>query len=155
VILHSKSIRFNDGLVCATLDPGDALWRGRLTKKEVPMIGISIALKFGTSAATFGLRGLRAVLRQASTLVTAARNRSAVKSLAELDDHALKDIGLTRSDVIGALAEPFYRDPSEVLWLRSGERLTVRPQVRVMPRPRPPGRQGRLVPERLAAHSCA
>ena len=28
----------------------------------------------------------------------------------ELDDRALKDIGLTRSDVDGALAEPLFRN---------------------------------------------
>ena len=45
----------------------------------------------------------------------AARHRSAVQSLIELDDHMLQDIGLLRTDVYAALAEPFQRDPSKVL----------------------------------------
>jgi hypothetical protein len=41
--------------------------------------------------------------------------------LAEFDDHMLKDIGLTRSDVEGALAEPLLHNPSQVL-VRCAER---------------------------------
>jgi uncharacterized protein YjiS (DUF1127 family) len=44
-----------------------------------------------------------------------ARHRSVVHSLAELDEHTLQDIGLLRTDVYAALAEPFQRDPSRVL----------------------------------------
>jgi uncharacterized protein YjiS (DUF1127 family) len=47
-------------------------------------------------------------------------NRGAVNRLCELDERQLKDIGLTRSDVVGALAEPFYRDPSRCLAERAG-----------------------------------
>jgi uncharacterized protein YjiS (DUF1127 family) len=61
-------------------------------------------------------------LRQITRLVVALRHRHAIKGLAELDERALKDIGLLLSDVHGALAEPFYRDPSTVLLLRSVER---------------------------------
>jgi hypothetical protein len=34
----------------------------------------------------------------------------------------LKDIGLTRLDVLGALGEPMFKDPSTVLMIRSVER---------------------------------
>ena len=44
-----------------------------------------------------------------------AASEAEIRSLADLDDRTLKDIGLIRSDVSGALAEPFYRNPSTVL----------------------------------------
>ncbi|MDJ1160012.1 DUF1127 domain-containing protein [Chelatococcus sp. SYSU_G07232] len=59
-------------------------------------------------------RSLRSFLR----LWRAWRNRLAVRNLAEFDDRTLKDIGLTRSDVDGALAEPLFRDPSIALALK-------------------------------------
>jgi Domain of unknown function (DUF1127) len=40
------------------------------------------------------------------------KNRRQVDALNDLDDRALKDIGLMRSDVRDALSGPFYRDPS-------------------------------------------
>ena len=55
-------------------------------------------------------------------LVRALRHRGEVRQLAELDDRALKDIGLTRLDVLGALGEPMFKDPSTVLMIRSVER---------------------------------
>jgi hypothetical protein len=38
----------------------------------------------------------------------------------------LKDIGLTRSDLRDAYAEPLWRDPTAVLVVRAGERRTNR-----------------------------
>jgi uncharacterized protein YjiS (DUF1127 family) len=67
-------------------------------------------------------RVLAGVLRQALGIVVALKNRRAVMQLAELDERALKDIGLVPTDVHGALAEPFYRDPSAILLSRSTQR---------------------------------
>ncbi|NBJ12828.1 DUF1127 domain-containing protein [Microvirga arsenatis] len=50
-------------------------------------------------------------------LARAARNRQQVVALGELDDHLLRDIGLERSDVLSALAQPRHRDPSRMLKL--------------------------------------
>jgi uncharacterized protein YjiS (DUF1127 family) len=47
-------------------------------------------------------------------------NRRAVNRLTQMDERQLKDIGLTRADVVGALAEPIYRDPSRCLAERTG-----------------------------------
>ena len=51
----------------------------------------------------------------------ARRNRREVTELLRLDDRMLRDIGLVRSDVLGALAEPAGADPSVGLRLRSVE----------------------------------
>jgi|GEM_PF-2364341 len=50
----------------------------------------------------------KAAARFAKTLA----NRREARQLSEWDARALKDIGLTRSDVMGALSEPITRDPT-------------------------------------------
>jgi hypothetical protein len=54
--------------------------------------------------------------------IRAIGNRRDVHLLLEMDERALKDIGLTRHDVLGALANPLLRDPSKILLVRSVER---------------------------------
>jgi uncharacterized protein YjiS (DUF1127 family) len=54
-------------------------------------------------------------------LVRALIHRREVMRLAELDERGLKDIGLVRSDIAGALATSWYKDPSAVLQDRSEE----------------------------------
>ncbi len=53
------------------------------------------------------------------TLIRAIRNRRAILRLSELDERDLKDIGLVRSDVEGALATSWFNDPSSILGARS------------------------------------
>jgi uncharacterized protein YjiS (DUF1127 family) len=77
----------------------------------------------------------RAVFDPIARLARAISDRQDVKRLMELDDRALKDIGLTRSDVDGALAEPLFRNPSAVL-VRSVERRS-RADAGVVPAKRP------------------
>jgi uncharacterized protein YjiS (DUF1127 family) len=66
-------------------------------------------------------RAVRGGLRLLHAFTTALAHRREVRYLAELDDRALKDIGLLRSDIDGALSEPLFRNPS-VLLVRSAER---------------------------------
>lgn len=42
-------------------------------------------------------------------------NRIEISRLKDLDDYALRDMGLTGRDVITALNSPLYRDPSRLL----------------------------------------
>ena len=78
-------------------------------------------------------RATRAVLRATIDLARALRDRHEVKRLVELDDRMLKDIGLSRAQVDGALAESFFRSPSAVL-VRSVER---RPRTAAAPAVKP------------------
>ena len=60
-------------------------------------------------------------VRSLVDLAKTFQHRREVMNLAELDDRMLKDIGLTRSDVDAALAEPILHNPSWVL-VRSAAR---------------------------------
>jgi uncharacterized protein YjiS (DUF1127 family) len=54
------------------------------------------------------------------------KNRSAASALANLDDHMLADIGLTRSDLRDAYSEPLWHDPTDILAGRAAERRLKR-----------------------------
>lgn len=62
-----------------------------------------------------------AVARFAASLREAGERRRAVRSLASLDDHMLRDIGLTRFDVDAALVEPALTDGTLILAERARE----------------------------------
>lgn len=67
----------------------------------------------------------RMLMQVAGIAVKAARaleNRSALTQLAQLDDHMLQDIGVTRGDLRDAASEPLWRDGTHVLITRSVER---------------------------------
>ncbi len=79
----------------------------------------SMLTTLSTAPSGFSARAARmvgAVGRAILTLGRALQNRHEVHRLLELDDRSLKDIGLTRSDVIGALSSRYRDDPS--VWLR-------------------------------------
>ncbi len=54
------------------------------------------------------------------------RNRRAVMQLLDWDEHALRDIGLTRADIHLSLALPLREDPSTRLMFWSLERRSAR-----------------------------
>ncbi len=58
---------------------------------------------------------LQPLAGRVQAVARALRNRRAVGRLAELDAHQLKDIGLTRGQVTGALEAPLLSDPSTIL----------------------------------------
>jgi len=65
----------------------------------------------------------------ASRVAEHIRNRHEAMRLADLDDRMLADIGLCRSDLRDAYAEPPWRDPSDVLARRAAERRRTRPHA--------------------------
>ncbi|CAN7566151.1 DUF1127 domain-containing protein [Bosea sp. LjRoot237] len=58
-------------------------------------------------------------------LVRALVHRREVLRLSELDERGLKDIGLVRSDIDGALATSWLSDPSSVLQARSDQQQSA------------------------------
>ena len=71
----------------------------------------------------------RIVVRGIDRLVRAFRHRKDADMLAGFDERMLADIGLTRSDLRDAFAEPLWRDPTTILVDRAGERRTNRHPV--------------------------
>ncbi|WP_332697539.1 DUF1127 domain-containing protein [Bosea sp. (in: a-proteobacteria)] len=71
-----------------------------------------------TRAATQTVTGFK-------NLIRAWMHRRDVLRLGELDERGLKDIGLVRSDVEGALATSWLRDPSAVLSARSAQQQSA------------------------------
>ncbi len=82
-------------------------------------------------------RTLGGLLREVARIAKALEHRREVRHLAELDERTLKDIGLSRSEVDGALAEPLYRDPSLVLVRSVERRMRLRAVSPETKRPRP------------------
>ena len=83
------------------------------------MLLMTIATKSFSSVPGGIVRVATAGIRLPVTLVRALIHRREGMRLAELDERGLKDIGLVRSDVAGALATSWLKDPSAVLASRS------------------------------------
>ncbi|CAH1671500.1 conserved hypothetical protein [Hyphomicrobiales bacterium] len=80
----------------------------------------------GVSGSLWGARiqrwGWVVAFRIART-ARALRHRREVWQLTEFDERALHDIGLSRSDVTGALSQPLHSDPSIILAERAEKRV--------------------------------
>ena len=83
------------------------------------MLLMTIATKSLSSVPAGIVRVATAGIQIPLTLVRALIQRREVMRLAELDERGLKDIGLVRSDIAGALATSWLNDPSAVLASRS------------------------------------
>jgi uncharacterized protein YjiS (DUF1127 family) len=71
-------------------------------------------------------RIFRAFLRVLTWPSRVAEHRRCLAELADLDDHALRDIGLTRQDLRDATAAPLGSDPTAQLAERARERASTR-----------------------------
>jgi uncharacterized protein YjiS (DUF1127 family) len=87
--------------------------------KETDMTRSAPATTTG-STLTFALAGI--FIRSVKQSFAVLKNRREVARLNDLDDRALKDIGLVRSDVHAALAEPLFSDPSYHLMDMAGHK---------------------------------
>jgi uncharacterized protein YjiS (DUF1127 family) len=77
---------------------------------------------------TAGGRVGKATFRWIKRFLDTWRHRRDLELLASFDDHMLADIGLTRADLHDAVAEPQWRDPTELLADRRHERRAGRHQ---------------------------
>ena len=75
------------------------------------MFALSFIAPVGASTAALARRSVQPV----ASVLRALSHRVEVRRLASMDDRMLRDIGLTRTDIDGALSEPLLRDPSMVL----------------------------------------
>jgi uncharacterized protein YjiS (DUF1127 family) len=79
------------------------------------------------------LAGVAAAIRKVGRVL---KHRRDAAMLAGLDDRMLSDIGLTRSDLRDAYAEPLWTDPTGILAERARERQVNRPVI-ALPMPAP------------------
>ena len=86
------------------------------------MPGTDVMRTLGAASAV--RRALQMVLSGMVAFFRATTHRREVYKLLEMDDRSLRDIGLIRNDVVGALAQPWAKDPSIVLLVRRVDRLS-------------------------------
>jgi len=89
------------------------------------MLLVTFATKSLSSVSTGVTRVALFALKPAIVLVKALIHRREVMRLGELDERSLKDIGLVRSDLDGALAVSWLSDPTLILAERSSARSSV------------------------------
>jgi uncharacterized protein YjiS (DUF1127 family) len=89
------------------------------------MLIMTFSTKVFSSVPAGVIRAAAAGFGAVATLAKALVHRREVLRLGDLDERSLKDIGLLRSDVDGALATSWLKDPSAILAARAGERSCV------------------------------
>jgi uncharacterized protein YjiS (DUF1127 family) len=89
------------------------------------MLIMTLATKSFASISTSATRAAAQLFAAVRSIPRALVNRREVLRLTELDERGLKDIGLLRGDVEGALASSWLGDPSAVLAARAGSAAEV------------------------------
>ncbi|MDP3255282.1 DUF1127 domain-containing protein, partial [Bosea sp. (in: a-proteobacteria)] len=89
------------------------------------MLLMTFATKSLSSVSAGATRVVTLTLKPVNAIVKALIHRREVMRLGELDERGLKDIGLVRSDLDGALAVSWLSDPSLILAERSSARHGV------------------------------
>jgi uncharacterized protein YjiS (DUF1127 family) len=86
--------------------------------EEVQMITLASLVRLAELLAAPARGAVQGVV----ALTRSLRHRADVRRLTLLSDHQLKDVGLTRGEVAGALAVGWTEDPSCTLSARNAER---------------------------------
>jgi uncharacterized protein YjiS (DUF1127 family) len=86
----------------------------------------AIPAQFQPSSFALVLAGVVAAVRKVGQVL---KNRHDAAMLAQMDDRMLSDMGITRSDLRDAYAEPLWRDPTYILASRAQERRVNRQVV--------------------------
>ena len=95
-------------------------------KKSISMTVPDVAVRYsgGKQTSESPLRIAREWVRgRIGRIVRAYEGRRALRALARCDDRTLRELGLGRADLRGAAAEPFYRDPTELLSGHAGAEI--------------------------------
>jgi uncharacterized protein YjiS (DUF1127 family) len=108
--------------------PSSVVWNGCASSrrlivcqsKVIPMAQSIHSVTHSIGSTFFG-RAALLIVASVAGLAKALKHRAEIRQLADFDDRMLKDIGLTRSEVTGALEESIFENPS-VLLVRSFER---------------------------------
>ncbi|OYW68589.1 MAG: hypothetical protein B7Z40_02460 [Bosea sp. 12-68-7] len=93
--------------------------------QEAVMLLMTFATKSLSSVSAGATRVVTLTFKPVNAIVKALIHRREVMRLGELDERALKDIGLVRSDLDGALSVSWLSDPSLILAERSSARHGV------------------------------
>jgi uncharacterized protein YjiS (DUF1127 family) len=93
--------------------------------QEAVMLLMTFATKSLSSVWAGATRAVTLTLKPVNAIVKALIHRREVMRLGELDERGLKDIGLVRSDLDGALSVSWLSDPSLILAERSSARHGV------------------------------
>jgi uncharacterized protein YjiS (DUF1127 family) len=101
-----------------------------LFEETTTMTTITRSTRFRVHRQPIAAAFAQSVLRASAAAWTAMRGRSQVRRLAELDDHLLEDIGLSRADLEDARSVPIYSDPTVMLASRAGNTDPRRPRGR-------------------------
>lgn len=127
------------------------------------MLLMTFATKSLSSVSAGATRVVALSVRPVKAVMKALIHRREVMRMGELDERSLKDIGLVRSDLDGALSVSWLSDPSLILAERSSARqgvASLRRQAalqqaeRVAPaQPAMPARPAPTAPARRAAAS--
>ncbi len=93
--------------------------RTQILDEAAASLGLLKAVPGSLQTRPQGLAG-RVVMRL-GTLIRALIHRRQVLDMAGMDERMLKDIGLSRTDVVSALDGAWHRDPSQALIQRARE----------------------------------
>jgi len=97
----------------------------RSTPEEAVMLVMTFVTKSLSAVSGGATRAAAQTVIGVKNLVRALVHRREVMHLSELDERGLKDIGLVRSDIAGALATSWLEDPSSVLQARSDQQQSA------------------------------
>jgi uncharacterized protein YjiS (DUF1127 family) len=81
---------------------------------------------------SYTIRFVAVAMRVVLWPVRAARTRKVMHQLAAMNEHQLRDIGLTRDDIVSAQAVALDQDPTYLLAARAKERAESRRQERAI-----------------------
>lgn len=93
--------------------------------EEAVMLVMTFVTKTLSAVSGGAARAAAHSVRGTKNLMRAFMHRREVMRLSELDERGLKDIGLIRSDIDGALAVSWLSDPSSVLQSRSDQQQSA------------------------------